>query len=221
LNGFGALAYYWRMTLRSPVSAFSIMLACVLLAGVAPASAAPASQTAGEGAGVKEEKAAPQPGGDPVDRLFERLGKITDEEEGEGVARRIEEQWLRSGSPTADLLMRRAVAATLGGDQALAVELLDRVIVLRPGWAEAWNRRATLFTLLGDDQRAAVDLKRALTLEPRHYQALAALGVIFSRNDDSRNALKAWRRSLALNPFQPELKQRVDRLAPDVDGRDL
>ena len=85
----------------------------------------------------------------------------------------------------------------------------------------SFHRRAALFTLLGDDQRAAVDLQRALTLEPRHYQALAALGVIFSRNEDSRNALKAWRRSLALNPFQPELKQRVDRLAPDVDGRDL
>ncbi|MGV2981102.1 tetratricopeptide repeat protein [Camelimonas sp. ID_303_24] len=209
------------MTLRSRVSPFhvapcAIMLACVLLAG-----GAPVARAAGDGAGATAGKAAPRPDGDQVDRLFERLGKITDEEEGAGVARRIEEQWLRSGSATADLLMRRAVVATLGGDHALGVELLDRVIVLRPGWAEAWNRRAALFTLLGDDQRAAVDLQRALTLEPRHYQALAALGVIFSRNEDSRNALKAWRRSLALNPFQPELKQRVDRLAPDVDGRDL
>lgn len=156
-----------------------------------------------------------------TDRLFERLRQTRDEAEGEGVARRIEERWLRSGSPTADLLMRRAVVATLGGEQELGVELLDRVIAIRPNWAEAWSRRAALFVLMGDDQRAALDLQKALMLEPRHYQALAAMGLIFSKNDDNRNAVKAWRQSLALNPFQEELKQRVQRLAPDVDGRDL
>jgi len=193
---------------------FSFPFVALALAGAAaPATAAPEP--------APQQKPAPQVNREGVDRLFERLGKITDETEGAGVARRIEEQWLRSGSATADLLMRRAVVATLADDQALAVELLDRVLAIRPQWAEGWNRRAALFTLLGDDQRAALDLKRALTLEPRHYQALAALGVIFSRNDDNRNAMKAWRQSLALNPFQPELKERVRKLAPDVDGRDL
>lgn len=156
-----------------------------------------------------------------IDRLFERLRQAGDEAEGEGIGRRIEEQWLRSGSPTADLLMQRAVVATVGGEQELGVELLDRVIAIKPDWAEAWNRRAALFLLIGDDQRAAMDLRQALALEPRHYQALAALGLIFSKNDDNRNAVRSWRKSLELNPFQTELKQRVQRLAPDVDGRDL
>lgn len=156
-----------------------------------------------------------------VDRLFERLRQIRDEDEGEGVAQRIEEQWMRSGSPTADLLMRRAIVVVQGGDQALGVELLDRVIAIRPAWAEAWNRRAALFTLMGDDERAVIDLRKALQLEPRHYQALAAMGAIFSKNDDDRNAVRAWRKSLEINPFQSALKERVQRLAPDVEGRDL
>lgn len=156
-----------------------------------------------------------------VDQLFNRLAETGDEVEGEGITRRIEEQWLLSGSPTADLLMRRALAATLTGDQPLGVELLDRVIAIRPGWAEAWSRRAAVFTLMGDDGRAVVDLKQALALEPRHFLALAALGAIFSNDGDNRNALKAFRGSLALNPFQPELKKRVERLSLDVDGRDL
>lgn len=206
--------------------AVALVLIVSAMAGVVAADAAVAAPERPEVAS-REEPAGGKPGrtqmtGETaVDRLFGRLADTKDQTEGEGISRRIEEQWLRSGSPTADLLLRRAMAATLTGDQALGVELLDRVIAIRPDWAEAWSRRATLFALMGDDVRAVTDLRRALALEPRHYQALAALGVIFSNEEDGRNALKAWRKALELNPFQPELKQRVDRLAPDVDGRDL
>src|SRR3712207_7518034 len=50
-----------------------------------------------------------------------------DESEANGVANLIERRWSRSGSDTADLLMSRASEALKAKDQALAVELLDRV----------------------------------------------------------------------------------------------
>lgn len=159
--------------------------------------------------------------GDTLDMLFGRLAAARDEAEGEGAARRIEEQWARSGSPTADLLARRAAAAAMVGDTALGVELIDRVIAIRPDWAEAWKRRAILLSQMGDDERAATDLRKALQLEPRNYPALAALGALFLRRDDSRNALRVWRKALEINPWQADLKEQVTRLAPDVDGRDL
>ncbi|MFC3267237.1 hypothetical protein ACFOEX_12885, partial [Camelimonas abortus] len=182
-------------------------------AGPAPEAATPAPQAPASGEAGERANA--------LDGLFARLKETTDSDEGEGIARRIEAQWRRSGSAVADLLASRAMAASLAGDPALGVHLADQVIAFRPGWAAAWRQRATLLAQLGDDQRAAADLARALALEPRDYQALALLGALFQRNDDPAGALRAWRRSLEINPHQGELKERVEKLAPEVDGRDL
>jgi len=144
-----------------------------------------------------------------------------DEDEAKGIANLIERRWTRSGSDTADLLLSRASDAIQAKEHALAVELLDRVITLQPEWAEAWNRRATAFFLLDDTASAMADLRQVLVREPRHFGAWAGLGHIYMSAGDKTRALEAYRKSLALHPFIESLRPLVDKLTPEVDGRDI
>lgn len=156
-----------------------------------------------------------------LDDLYARLKAASDDAEAKGVARLIEQRQARSGSATADLLSERARQAMNGQDFPLAVELMDRAVALEPGWSEGWNRRATVFWQLSDQGAALADLQRTLVLEPRHYEAWAALGRIYLAGDDKRRALEAFRRAAAIYPRMDKLQSAIDRLAPDVDGRDL
>jgi len=148
------------------------------------------------GAPRKETPRAPA----TLDDLFARLKGAKDDSEARGVAQLIERRLDRSGSDTVDLLANRAGEALKAKDYPLAVELLDRVTVLEPGWAEGWSRRATAFYLLEDQASALADLHRALSLEPRHFEAWAALAHLYMASDDKARALAAFRRVEALYP---------------------
>ncbi|NNM71393.1 tetratricopeptide repeat protein [Enterovirga aerilata] len=156
-----------------------------------------------------------------LDDLFARLAAAADETEAKGIENLIERRLARSGSDTADLLMSRAVQALEAKDAPLAIELLDRVTQLRPGWAEAWHRRAAAFYMLEDPADAMADLHKALSAEPRHFAAWAALGHVYMAGGDKRRALEAYRKALALHPFLEDAKKVVDRISPEVEGRDL
>lgn len=168
-------------------------------------------------------KPSPQPSPKPLslDDLFARLKASDDPAEAKGIARLIEQRLDRSGSATVDLLTDRARQAMTGHDFDLAAELMDRATALDPGWSEGWNRRATVFWLLSDKSEALADLQRALVLEPRHFEAWSAMGKIYESMDDKARALAAFRRALALYPKMDKVREAVDRLAPDVDGRNL
>ena len=174
----------------------------------------------------------PRPGDEPVqtkaptrkellDTLFARLGKATDPEEAGGIATMIERMWMHSGSDTADLLMTRAVAAMGSDRRDVARTLLDKIVVLEPDWAEAWNKRATLRFLENDDAGSMEDISHVLTLEPRHFGALSGMGFILKRNGLDKGALATLRRALDLYPENQELRKAVDQLTPEVEGRDL
>jgi Tfp pilus assembly protein PilF len=128
---------------------------------------------------------------------------------------------MRSGSDTADLLMDRALDALKGEDQALAVELLDRVIALNPDWAEAWNKRATVFFMMGDMTRSMADIREVLAREPRHFGALAGMGMILQSTGDEKHAFEAFKKALAVNPFLPDVKKAVEKMSPEMDGQDI
>jgi tetratricopeptide (TPR) repeat protein len=153
--------------------------------------------------------------------LFDRLAKAQSETEAQGVAALIERRFSRSGSDTADLLLSRATEAFKKKDYPLAIELLDRVLVLQPAWAEAWYRRATLFYQLDDPVGAMADLHRALKLEPRHFSAWTGLGHILMASEDKPGALEAFRRALKINPQTEALQTIVTRLDHEVGGQDL
>jgi Tfp pilus assembly protein PilF len=201
-----------------------LVLISGLIAGLT-AFQAPAAEEGGApppaaGEPAAPDKAPPTPR-TTVDELLDRLATATDEAEAKGIARLIERRWSHSGSDTADLLMSRAVQAMHAKDVPLAIEILDRVLVLQPAWAEAWYRRATAFFLLDDPVNALADLNQVVGHEPRHFGAWAGLGHIYMASKDKKRALEAYRRALALYPQDSDVRTLVERLEPEVDGRDI
>ena len=197
------------------------LLATVATAAVAAPSGRPEPGPPASAEPKGQEKA---PGGKAaasLGELYERLRDAEDDAEAKGIATLIERRLDRSGSATVDLLTDRARQAMTAQDFALAAELMDRVTAIEPAWSEGWNRRATVFWLLTDKAAAVADLQRALVLEPRHFEAWAALGRIYLSMDDKARAMNAYRRAIAIYPRMPKLKDAMERLSPEVDGRDL
>lgn len=155
-----------------------------------------------------------------LDKLFERLAAAKTAEEAKGIANLIQRRWARSGSDTADLLMTRAQDALKARELPLAIELLDRVISLEPDWAEGWNQRANALFLQGDPIRSMLDIAETLKREPRHYGAMTGLGTILRQQGDDKRAMVAYRRALAVYPQLEAVKDAVESLKLEVDGRD-
>lgn len=199
------------MRFSAPVLLVAVAVALLALGVQAPSFAVSAP--------AREQKAQQPPV--TLDELYTRLKDADDVAEAKGIANLIERRLAHSGSATVDLLTERAGQAMAGGDVPLAVELLDRAMTIEPNWAEGWNRRATLFWRLDDSASAITDLERALVIEPRLFEAWAALGKLYLAADDKRRALDAFRRAQALYPKWEEVGKAIERLAPEVDGRDL
>ena len=103
---------------------------------------------------------------------------------------------LREGKRTLliALTMQRASAAVSARQFPLALELFDKIVLLRPTWAEAWNKRATV-RFLGDDMDGAMeDIEQVLKLEPRHFGALTGMGFIMQKEGLDKGALAAFRK---------------------------
>lgn len=156
-----------------------------------------------------------------LDELFKRLAAAADPEEAKGFAGAIQHIWLQSQSDTANLVMQRAVTAAQAKDFAVALSLLDRLVALEPDWAEAWNQRATVRFADGDFDGAMADIDRVMKLEPRHFGALAGMGVILQHEGLDKRALEVFNKALQIYPAQPQLKDTVEKLNLDVNGRDI
>jgi tetratricopeptide (TPR) repeat protein len=195
---------------------FFAFLLTALLAAAHPLHA---QEGARPPSGPSPERPAPHP--TTLDHLFDRLAKADSELEADGIAALIERRLAQSGSDTADLLMDRASKVMSDKDYPRTVELLDRILALEPGWAEAWYRRALAFSMLDDPVEALADLHQAVTLEPRHFGAWTALGHLLLSSDDKANALAAFRRVLQIAPQTPSVQTIVSRLGHEIDGQDL
>lgn len=204
-------------------------LACLLISGTAapaladatliPAQARPAPRAEAQ----KPVQTAPEESvRKPVlDELFERLAASKDEEEANGIAGAIERVFQRSGSDTADLLLNRAQTALHRKQNKTAVEVLDKLVEIEPDWAEAWTQRATARFMDGDRSGAVEDLGQALAREPRHFGALSGLASVLYSMGFEKRALEVFRRSLAVRPHQSDVQKMIERLSPEVDGRDI
>ncbi len=116
--------------------------------------------------------------------------------------------------------MQRAKESLARQQAPLAVELLDRVIALQPDWAEAWHVRGMAFFVMQDDFRAIADFRETLRREPGHFMALGMTAAALQRQGDEAGALRAFRAVQAMNPFFDGVKAAIERLVPNVDGRD-
>jgi len=184
--------------------------------GSTPPAAAP-----GAGGAAPSEETSPADSKTKLDELFASLAKARSEEEGQSVERQIVRIWLQSGSPTIDLLMRRAIGAMQDKDYPLALDYLDSVTMLKPDYAEGWNKRATVYYLMDDYGQSIADIEHVLALEPRHFGALSGLGHILEDIGEDKRALEVFDRALEIHPNLTEIRKSADKLRKHLGGRDI
>ena len=156
-----------------------------------------------------------------LDELFATLKSAKDEATGRSAENSILELWLESGSDTVDLLMSWALKAIEDKAYGQALDFLDRIVTLKPDYAEGWNKRATVFYMTDDYSQSIADIKHALVLEPRHFGALGGLGSILHDIGDDTKAIEAFNRALALDPYLDSVKKALADIHKDSDGNDI
>ena len=186
---------------------------------------APAPDAAPDERAVREKaaiEAAETPDEDltPEERLEKAFEKLTSEteEDWREAQEEITRLWTRSGSASADLLLRRGRRAMEREDWDAAETHLTDLVNLAPSFAEGWNLRATLYFQQDDYGKSIADIAETLALEPRHYGALTGLGLILEALDQHQDAMKAFRRALEVHPHLEGAKDAVKRLEPKAEG---
>lgn len=185
---------------------FSILFSLVVIAGPGAARDGVATNLSAQNLSAQATR------DETLDRLFASLHRAPDAQAAKATEDKIWELWSRSDSPTAEVLLGQAVAAMGESENAASLEILDRIIVAYPAFAEAWNKRATLQFLLGNYDAALSDIAKVLELEPRHFGALAGRGMIYEQKEKWSDALAAFREALIMNPSMPGVKDAIREL---------
>jgi tetratricopeptide (TPR) repeat protein len=156
-----------------------------------------------------------------LDDLFATLKTVKDKEKGKEAELAILRLWLESGSDTVDLLMGWSLKAMEQKNYALALDFLDRIVAMKPDYAEGWNKRATVHFLMEDYSKSIADIGRTLELEPRHFGALSGLGMILANIGDDKRAIEAYKRALDVDPYLDNVDNALENLEAKVSGKDI
>jgi len=154
------------------------------------------------------------------DTLLQQLENSTPQQ-AIGIDRQLQALWSQSGSASADLLLERGREALDDGDVEAAIEHLTALTDHAPDFAEGWHVRASAFFGIERFGMAVADLEHALTLNPNNYEAIYGLGLIFEITGKPEQAYDAYSRALAIHPHHEEVTSAVNRLKPQIEGKDL
>jgi tetratricopeptide (TPR) repeat protein len=154
-------------------------------------------------------------------QLYGKLAIAPSADAARHIVASIERLWGYSGSATADLLFRRAIAMTEPSRHDLALKLLTATVELQPDFADAWNRRAYIYYLQDDYERALGDLRRVLALEPNHFKALEGLARILREVGEKKGAREAFKRLLIVHPNSDGAREAVEELTLEIEGRGI
>lgn len=155
-----------------------------------------------------------------IDTLFASLQSETDPDAASEIENAILALWLESGSDTVDLLMQWTLKAMEAKQYPRALDFLDRIILMEPGYIEGWNKRATVYFLIDDYGKSLADIGRVLELEPRHFGALSGLGIIMRSIGDTERAKTAFREALAVDPHLRNVREELDSLEAETAGEE-
>ncbi|HEY2034087.1 MAG TPA: hypothetical protein VGH02_10420 [Rhizomicrobium sp.] len=156
-----------------------------------------------------------------LDKLMPKLAKAGSADAAKPIETEVLTLFSQSGSPSIDLLMVRAAAASHAGDTGTSAKLLESVTDIAPGFAEAWHVRGMMAAAADDDKTAIIYLNRAITLNPRQFQAYADLAGILAAYGDKKQALLYYRKALAIDPYYNGLDKQVQQLARQVEGEKI
>ena len=149
--------------------------------------------------------------------LLQRLGDAS-ADEAENIARQIKRNWARSGSASADLLLKRGRDALSAKKPKIAIEHLTALTDHAPDFAEGWHMRASALYQQELYGPAVADLEQALRLNPYHFDAIQGLGAVFEQLGDHKRAYEAYEQVLAIHPHHTVVLEAMERLEDKVKG---
>ncbi len=133
----------------------------------------------------------------------------------------IQLEWEKSGSASADFLLKRGRDALERGDVAAAIGHYTALVDHAPEFAEGWVARAGAYYISDLLGPAVLDLETALALNPQHYDAIFGLAAIFEAIEKPTEAYQAYSQVLAIHPHHPEVPEALQRLESQVKGQEL
>ena len=153
-----------------------------------------------------------------LEKLFVKLAAEEEAEQSELIAEEIWAIWMRSGSATINLTLRRASDAQGRGDVARARRMFDHVTELQPDYAEGWARSGRLAITEQNHDRALAELTKALIIEPRHFYALWSMATVLDQLERYEDALAVYNEVHKLYPALEPVANRREALMSAVEG---
>jgi len=144
-----------------------------------------------------------------LEELFASLKTETDMFAANSIANAIWQIWFEHEDPMANSLMTRGVQQMESYSISAALQTFDRLIALKPDFAEAWNRRATIYYQMGEYDASLRDIDEVLKLEPFHFGALSGRGLVYMGKQDYFMARGAFLTLLEVYPAMPGVKENI------------
>lgn len=117
--------------------------------------------------------------------------------------------WCRSGDLEADRVFRSGVEAMQQGKLADAEECFDRVIAIKPDFAEGWNKRATVRYMQRNFSASIADCQQTLARNPNHFGAASGQGLCHLSLNEFREAAVCFRRALEIHPHLDAVRHNL------------
>ena len=155
-----------------------------------------------------------------ADRLLDALKAAPNEQTAVALEDKLEQTWLRAGSPAVTLLMSRGLRSMHAGEFSEALASFSDAITLQPDVPEAWHQRALARYHAGDVNGAIHDLEETVRLQPRDFSAFRTLTDIAAARQDWKGAYAAWRKVMELDPKTPGGEQRLRLLKRRAFGEE-
>jgi len=154
-----------------------------------------------------------------LDALLRRLADLATAPWAETTQDEIWGLWMSYPDRRAAAELERATRAIVAQDFTTAERILQRLVALHPGFAEAWHKRGTLYYMQQRDEESVRDFHRTLALEPRHFGAMLAFAELCMANGRGDDALFALDVALKLNPHLADTRQKYQELLAERTGR--
>lgn len=139
-----------------------------------------------------------------LDALFVELKNAENEAEARDTEEKIWLAWMESGDDKIDAMLRDAMRKRRSYDFEGSIEVLNKIIKLKPDFSEAWNQRATLYFFQKKYEESLIDIAKTLELEPRHFGSLAGRAVIRWRQAKPELARQNIIEAMKVHPFLKE-----------------
>lgn len=153
-----------------------------------------------------------------LDALLRRLADVASAPWAEATQDEIWRLWMSYPDRHATEELERATRAIVAADFATAERILQRLVALHPGFAEAWHKRATLYYMQQRDHESVRDFHRTLALEPRHFGAMLAFAELCMASGRNEDALFALDVALRLNPHLADSRKQYEQLLLEHTG---